>query len=191
MAVRPGDVVGPRRPDDLRTEQVDFRGPTGAGRTADRDDGDGGLDEVGCHGGKQRQDRGGGIATGDGNTARVAQRVAVAGQLGQPVGPATGVRRAVEALPRGRVAQSEIGAAVHHQGLRAELLGQGRRVSVRQTQKYHVVAVEHLELGGLEHPLGHWQQMRMMLGERGAGAGGGRERADRQPSVVVGRMREQ
>ena len=94
-------------------------------------------------------------------------------------------------LPRGRVGEPEVRAAVDDQGVGAELFGQRRRMPVRQGQKHHVMAGEHGELGGLEHSLGQRRQVRMVLAERAAGAGRGGQRADGEPAVGVGRMPEQ
>ena len=172
-------------------EQLGFRGATGTRGAADRDDGDGGIDEIGCYRGEERQHRRGRVAARHGDAPGVAQRVTMTRELGQPVRPTAGMRRAVEALPRAGVAQPEIGATIHDQGLRAELFRQRGRMAVRQAQEDHIVAVEDGDLGGLQHPLGQWQQVRMVIGERGSGAPGGGQRADRQPSVVIGGVPEQ
>jgi hypothetical protein len=58
-------------------------------------------------------------------------------------------------------------------------------------QKNNVMTVQYVKLGGLQHPLRQGHQMWMVLGQRGARAGGGGQCADRQPSIVVGRMPEQ
>ena len=92
VPVRAGDVVGPGRTDDLGAEQVDLGGPAGTRRAADGDDGDRGLDEILGDGGQQGEQRGRRIAAGHGDPLGAAQRLAAAGQFGQAVGPAAGVR---------------------------------------------------------------------------------------------------
>src|ERR1700722_775149 len=98
---------------------------------------------------------------------------------------------AVEALPRAGVAQPEIRAAVHHQGLWVELVRQRRRMPMGKGQKNDVMAVQQVKLGGFQHPLGQGHQMWMVLGQWGTRARGGGQCADRQSSVVVSRMSEQ
>ena len=145
VPVGAGDVVGARRPDDLRAEQVGLGGATGARGAADGDHRDGGLDEVLGDRGQQRQQRRGRIAARHRDRRGAAQPLPCAGQLGQPVGPAAGVRRAVELLPRGRVGEPEVRAAVDDQGVGAELFGQRGRMAVRQAQEHHVMAGQHAE----------------------------------------------
>ena len=53
------------------------------------------------------------------------------------------------------------------------------------------MAGEHGDVGGLNHALGQWRQVRMVLTERAAGAGRGGHRTDRDAAVGVGRMPEQ
>ena len=62
---------------------------------------------------------------------------------------------------------------------------------VRQAEEHHVVTGERVGVGGLQHAVCQRQQMRMMLGQRRAGAGGGGQRADRQPAVGICGMSEQ
>ena len=45
-------------------------------------------------------------------------------------------------------------------------------------EKYHVVPLEYLDGGGLQHSTGQWQQMRLVLGQGVAGAGIRGQRAD-------------
>ena len=77
-------------------------------------------------------------------------------------------------------------------GVGAELIGQRRRVAVRQAKEHHVVAGEHVELGGFEHPArpaaAGADDARASVRAR---AGRGGQRTDRQPAVGVGRMPEQ
>ena len=62
---------------------------------------------------------------------------------------------------------------------------------MRQGEEHHVVARQDVDVGGVEHPVGQRQQMRVVLGERGARAGGGGQCADGQPSVGVRRVAKQ
>jgi hypothetical protein len=191
VPVRTGDIVGPRRADDLCAQQVGLGGAAGPGGAADGDHGDGGLDEVLGHRGQQCQQRRGRVAARNRDAARAAQPLARAGQLRQSVGPAAGVRRSVEPLPRVGVGEAEVGAAVDDQRVGAELFGQRGRMTMRQRQEHHVVAGEHVELGRLDHALGQRRQVRVVLTEGAAGAGGRGHRADREAPVRVGRVPEQ
>lgn len=69
--------------------------------------------------------------------------------------------RAVEPLPVRRVLEAEVGAHVDDEHLRAELLGHGGGLPVRQREEHHLVPGE--DLGGrlLEHPVGQGQQVRL------------------------------
>ena len=99
VPVLSADVVRACRPDDLRAEQVDLGGPARAGGAADGDNRDGGFDEVRGKRGQQREQRCRRIAAGHSDALGAPQPVPAAGQLGQSVGPAARVRRAVEPLP--------------------------------------------------------------------------------------------
>ena len=50
---------------------------------------------------------------------------------------------------------------------------------------------QHLDVGGLEHAVGQRQQVRVVLGERGARTCRGGQRTDGQPTVGIGGMTEQ
>jgi hypothetical protein len=99
--------------------------------------------------------------------------------------------RAVELLPCRGVGQPEVSPAVDDDRLSAELLGQGGGVPVRQPEEDHVVAGQHVDGGGVQHPAGQRQQVRMVFGDGGPGAGGSGQRTDGQPPVGVRRMAEQ
>ena len=150
----PTDVVGPCRSDDLGAEEVDLGGAAGARGAAHRDDRHGGLDEVLGERREQRQQRGRRVAAGDGDALGGAKRLPATRELGQAVGPATRVGRAIEPLPRRRIGEPEVGAAVHDQRVGPELLGQCRGMPVRQGEEHHVVPGQHVDVGRLEHPVG-------------------------------------
>lgn len=103
-----GDVVGARRPDDLRAQQVGGGRTTRPRGTAHGDHGHRGLDKVCGQRGKKRQQCRGRIAAGHRDAAGAAQLVPRARQLGQPIRPATGVRRPVEPLPDGGVGEPKV-----------------------------------------------------------------------------------
>ena len=191
MPVFTADVVGTGRPDDLGAEKVGLRRASGTRGAADGDDGDGGLHQILGDRGQQRQQRGGRIAAGHGDPGGAAQPVPGAGQLGQSVRPAARVRRSVVPLPRRRVGEPEVGAAVDDHDVGVQLFGERRGVAVRQRQEHHVVPGENIGVGGLEHATAQRQQMRVMLGQRGARARGRRQRPDGQPTIGVAGMTEQ
>ena len=101
------------------------------------------------------------------------------------------MRRAVEPFPGGGVGEPEVRPAVDDQRVVAELVGQRRRVAVRQPQEHHIVSGQHLGIGGFQHAIAQREQVRVVFGERRARAGGGGQRADGQPTVGVGGMAEQ
>ena len=69
-----------------------------------------------------RAERGDGrVAAGDGDPGGAGQLRALAGQLGQAVGPGAGVAAAVEPLPGRRVGEPEVGAAVDDHDVLAQL----------------------------------------------------------------------
>ena len=84
------------------------------------------------------------------------------------------MRAAVEPLPLARVVEAEVGAAVDHDGVLAELGGDRAGLAVREAKEDHVVAGEHVELGRLEHPLGQRHQVRLQRAQRLARVGGAR-----------------
>ena len=94
------------------------------------------------------------------------EQLALAGQLGQAVGPGAGVVAAVELLPGGRVGEPEVGAAVDDQHVVAELGGERAGLAVRQREEDDVVAGEGLDVGRLEHPVGQRHQVRLEGAER-------------------------
>ena len=188
----PADVVGARRSDDLGTEQVGLGGPARAGGAADGDDGDGGLDEIVGDRGQQREQRGSRVAAGDGDPRCAAQ----------PVAGARAVRAARRAsCPRGpsrrnaptrRTSVSRKSAPQSTMRVSAsEFLGQRRRVAMRQRQEDDVMAGQHVDVGGFQHPAGQRQQVRMVFGKRRPGAGRRGQRTDGQPAVGVGGVPEQ
>ena len=101
------------------------------------------------------------------------------GELGQPVGPGTRVRRAVELLPVLGVGEPEVGAAVDHHDVVAELLGDRTRLAVRQRQEHDVVPAQRFRFRrSLQHPVGQRHQVGLERAEALAGVGPGGEGAD-------------
>ena len=148
VPVHAADVVRARRPDDLGTEQVGLRGSPAPEVPLTATTVTTGSIRFSAIAGRRASSAARRIAARHRDPARSAQAVPVAGQLGQPVGPVAGVRRAVEPLPRVGVRQPEVGAAVDDQRVRAEPLGQLCRVAVRQGQKHDVMARQHPRVGG-------------------------------------------
>ena len=101
------------------------------------------------------------------------------------------MRGAVEPLPSRGITESEVRAAIDDQGLGAELFGESRRVSVRQTKKDHVVAAQHREFGGFDYSLGQRNQMRMVLTQSAACTGSRRHCTNGQSTIRERRMSEQ
>jgi hypothetical protein len=62
---------------------------------------------------------------------------------------------------------------------------------VRQSKEHHVVAGQHIDVGGVERPACQRKQVWMVLGKGRACAGRCGQRADGQPPVGVGRMAEE
>lgn len=96
----------------------------------------------------------------------------------------------VEPLPGARVGEPEVRAAVDDDDIRAELFGQGGRMPVRQTEEHHVMAGQRVQFGRLQDAVGQRQQMRMVFGQRGPGAGRSGECPDGQPAVREGGVPE-
>ena len=152
VPVRAGDVVGPRRTDDLRTEQVGC-----AVRPAPEVP----LTATTVTAGSTRSAAIAGTAPAtpqsDSSPVRrcAGHRAAPRGRRATPAARMASCRRAptVEPLPCARVDETEIRPAVHHQRLRAELLRQLRRVPVWKCEEHHVVVGQYVDLGGLEYPL--------------------------------------
>ena len=105
-------------------------GAAGARRTGGGDHDDvGRLDQAGCEQRREGQRHRRGVAARVGHPARTRQRGPGAGQLGQPVGPAAGVRAAVVGLPGGRAGEPEVGAEVDDRQLGGQLRRPARRTA--------------------------------------------------------------
>jgi hypothetical protein len=100
------------------------------------------------------------------------------------------MRGSVEPLPRVGIGEPEVGAAVDDRGLRAELFGQCGGMPVRQGEENHVVALQDGKLGGLNHSLCQWNQVRVVLTKHAAGTRCGGRRTDGEPAVGVRGMPE-
>ncbi len=150
----------------------------GAGGPRGGDDHGLGLGELGRVGREEGQRDGGRVAAGHRDALAPRQRRPPAGQLGQAVGPGTGVRRGVELLPVRGVLEPEVRPHVDHEHLVTELLRHGGGLPVRQGQEDHVVPGEHLGGGRLEHPPGQRPQVRLQGAERLARVGVRREGPD-------------
>ncbi|CAM5245191.1 hypothetical protein SALBM311S_10145 [Streptomyces alboniger] len=89
-----------------------------------------------------------------------SRRARPPGSSGRPYGqvPACG---AVDLLPVGRVLEPEVGAHVDDEHLRAELLGDGGGLPVRQREEDDIVPGENVGRGLLEHTVGERQQVRL------------------------------
>ncbi len=81
------------------------------------------------------------------------------------------MRGAVEALPVGGVLQPEVGTHVDDEDVRAELLGDGGGLPVRQREEDDVVSGEDLGGGFLEDATGERQQVRLQCAEFLSGVG--------------------
>src|SRR3546814_14752677 len=88
------------------------------------------------------------------------------------------------------IGQPEVGAAVDDDGV-TELRGQFRGMPVRQAEEDDVMTGQQGGIGGLQDPVGQRQQMRVMLAEAAARAGGAGECPDGQAPVRIGGMAEQ
>ena len=144
-----GDRPAPEAPDAATTTASGSASPAAyAGKSASSDDGR--------------------VAAGHGDAARAAQPLAVAGQLGQAVGPGAGVRGAVEVLPVGGVGQPEVGAAVDDEDVVAEPGRERPGLAVRQRQEDDVVPGEGLGRGLGKNPVGEWMQLRMVRTRAGS-----------------------
>ena len=139
-----------------------------AGGAGERDDADLGHHEPGGHGGEGREGARRRVAAGDGDAARVPETVARAGQLGEPVGPGTGVLAAVPALPGGRVGEPVVGAAVDDEDVVRQLRGELRGPAVRQGEEDDVVSRELLGGGLGDRPVGEGGQVGLVGAEDGA-----------------------
>ena len=179
VAVDAADAVGADVAHDLAAEQVRLQGLAGAGGAAGGDhDHVGGVDEPGGDGRGEGEGGDGRVAAGDGHAPRAGEDGALVAELGQAVGPGAGVLAAVELLPDVGVGEAEVGAAVDHHGVLAQLGGQGGGLPVRQGQEDDVVAGEGGGVGGAQHAVGQRQQVGLEGAERGAGVGAGGQRAD-------------
>src|SRR5690606_17505067 len=144
VPVQPAHVVGADRAHDLTAQQVGFEGAAGAAGAAGGDHDHVGLGQAGGEGGEQGECHGGRVTAGDGDPAGGAQDLTLPWQLRQTGRPGAGVRAAVEGLPGGGIGEPEVGAAVDHQGVVAEPLGDGGGRAVREGEEDDVVPGERL-----------------------------------------------
>ena len=189
VPVHSPDAVGAGVAHHLAAEQVRLGGLAGARRAARGDHADVRLDESG---GEGRGDGEGGdrrVAAGHGDPSGAAQQLALAGQLGQAVGPGAGVGAAVELLPRRGVGEPEVGAAVDDDHVVAERLRDRGRLAVGQPEDDDVVPGQRLDGGRLEHPVGEGHEVRLQGAERLPGVGARGEGAD--PGVGVAQEQAQ
>ena len=140
VPVRTADAVRTGRAHDLGAEQVRLRGLARARGAGHCDDHDLGLDQ--SHRGRECQGRDRRVAAGHGDPPGVAELLALTGQLGQAVGPATGMFAAVPAFPRPRVGEPVVGATVDDDRVVAEVRGDLGRVTVWQREENDVVAFQ-------------------------------------------------
>ena len=178
VPVGAADAVGAGVAHHLAAEQVRLGGLARAAGAGRGDDGDVGLDQAG---GDRRDDRergDGRVAAGDGDPPRAAEQLALAGQLGEAVGPGAGVLAAVERRPLPRVGQPEVGAAVDDDGVLAERLGDRGGLAVRQAEEDDVVAGQGLDRRVGQDPVGQREQVRLERAEPLARVGAGGQRAD-------------
>ena len=161
VPVAAADAVRRDAAHHLAAEQVRLRGLAGAAGARGRDHDDVGLDEAGRdgRGEGERGDRR--VAAGDRDPGGAGQLRALAGQLGQAVGPGPGVAAAVEPLPGRRVGEPVVGAAVDHHDLLPQLGRDRAGLAVRERQEDDVVPGQGLGVGLLEHPVGERDQVRL------------------------------
>jgi hypothetical protein len=88
------------------------------------------------------------------------------------------VGAAVEALPVGGFGEPEVGSAVDHEDVVAEVLGDGGRLPMRQRKDHHVVTGERLHRGGGDSPIVQRHEVSVVLAERAACAGASGQGAD-------------
>ncbi len=112
VPVDPAHAVRAGRAHHLAAEEVGLGGLAGAAGAGGGDHDDVVVDQplLDGRGQAERGDRR--VAAGDRDPRRLPQHVALAGELGQAVGPGAGVGAAVELLPLGGVLEPVVGAAV-------------------------------------------------------------------------------
>src|SRR5690606_40998224 len=127
------DLVGAHLAEVLAGEDALLGGVARAGgaRGGDGDDvrrfGDARFEE-----GPQREDDGDGVAAGGGDAVGGGDGLAVAGQLGQAVGPGPGGGAVVVGLPGGGVFEAVVGAEVDDLGVGGQPGGQRTGLAVRE-----------------------------------------------------------
>ena len=195
VAVGAADLVGGHRAHDLAGEEVDpgrAAGPGGAGGGDDHDVVR--LDQALVQQGREREDGRGGVAAGGGDGAGGLDLLARAGEFGQAVGPAAGVRDvlAVELVPLILVAEAEVGRQVDDLRVR-QLVREFGRLAVREGHEDELGVFERVGVGDVEvlavvaRVTG---EVRVDRGDRLARAAAGRDRRDLQVGVA-GQQAEQ
>jgi len=184
MTVHPAHPVGAHRIEQLAAQQVRLgclAGTRGAGGGGDGDVLAGDQSVSQC-----RQQ-------GKGDVGRVAARYrdllgrrelgALAGQFRQAVGPGSGMLAAVELRPLRGIDEPEVGSAVDHQRVGAQLGGDRRGCAVRQRKEDDVVPGQVVG-GGVEHlAVGQLWQIRQVLTELRTRIGVRRQVSDGQLGV--------
>ena len=166
VPVHAADAVRRRVAHHLAAEQVRLGGLAGAAGAGRGDHHDVGLDQPGGDRRGQGEGRDGRVAAGHRDPGGAGQRAALARQLGQAVGPGAGVAAAVEPLPRRRVGQPVVGAAVDDHDLLPQLGRDRAGLAVREGEEDHVVAGQRRGAGLLEHPVGQRDQVRLQAAQR-------------------------
>ncbi len=183
VSVSSAHAVGRRGSEALRRHQVGLRRLACTGVAVGQHGNEvSGLDQSGGDRRLDAQGHRGDIAPGHGNAVDTLECVTLPtcanDQFWKSVRPGAGVLAAVELRPLLGGLQPEIGSAVDHQDVIAELGSDGPGLAVRQAQEHHVVSRQDLGGRGLQDAIGQGHEMRMVLAERCAGARCGRERAD-------------
>lgn len=124
--------------------------------------------------GEERERDGGRVATGHRDPLGPLKGGAGTRQFGEPVRPGSGVRGAVVRLPVGGLLEPEVGAHVDDEDVRAELLGDGGGLAVRQGEEDDIVPGELVGGGGHEDAVGERQQVGLKGPESLAGCWSGR-----------------
>ncbi len=170
----------------------DFPAPDVPGHGGDDDLG---VGQPGDERREQRERRRGRVAAGHGDPAGAAQGVAGTGQLGQAVGPGTGVRAAVPAGPGVGIGEAVVRTAVDHEHVVAELRRELGRAAVRQREEDHVVSCQGADGGVREDAVGQWQQVRLVRTQPRARTASGRQgpdlrlgMAEQQPEQLAPRI---
>ena len=127
---------------------------------------------------------GGGIAAGHGDAGSTGELLALAGQLGQPVGPGALVRGFVELLPGLGGLQPVVGRSVDDHYVIPQLRSQLTGGAVGQGEEDHVVTGQCVSGGVGEDSVRQRVQVRLELAEALAGVGVAGDGTDLHVRVV-------